>query len=70
MATSRPQPYAGATTEKKGHKVPSSIAAVVMGEEEKGPPSPGIDVHAVLGLPKPKRPSHRSEEEEEEEEKG
>ena len=34
-------------------------------DDDDGPPSPGVDVHAVLGLPRPKRPSERSEEAEE-----
>ena len=29
------------------------------------PPSPEVDIHEVLGLPRPKRPSERSEEAEE-----
>ena len=33
-------------------------------DEDDGPPSPAVDIHAVLGLPRPKRPSERSEEEE------
>ena len=34
-------------------------------DDDDGPPSPGVDIHAVLGLPRPKRPSERSEEAEE-----
>lgn len=49
---------------------PGNIPPAVLkdGDPCTGPPSPGVDVLAVLGVPKPKRPSERSQEEDVDEE--